>query len=207
MTWKIYSLRAYKVPSLAIFKQRGQKISANSICTRTSSFILPFDHVNWTSLGAIYMLGASTVSSLGTFQQRVKRYQVDIFLKNQQCDLVLCPCDLKINRGPLLPRDIHYAKFGNFQAKGSKDIKQTTFFSKTSCVILTFDHLTWKQWGHLPHQVWQLSNKGVKSYWVDIAWSTDRLSGAKQYVLFFSKRGHIKLYFNAKFKSLNRDIY
>ena len=32
---------------------------------------------------------------------------------------------IKINRGHLFPKDMHCTKFGNFQAKGSKDIERT----------------------------------------------------------------------------------
>ena len=47
--------------------------------------------------------------------------------KDQQFDLDLWPCDLKINRGHLhiLPKAIHSTKFGNFQAIWSKDIELT----------------------------------------------------------------------------------
>ena len=65
---------------------------------------------------------------------------------------------------------IHSFKFGNFQAK-----------------ILRRDHTL--------HQVWQLSRKTVKRYWVDIAWSaegqTNQSTGAKEYALFFQREHKI----------------
>ena len=45
---------------------------------------------------------------------------------DQQFDLDLWQCDQKINRGHLLPRGIHFTKFGNFLANGSGDIEQRT---------------------------------------------------------------------------------
>ena len=96
----------------------------------------------------IYSLGASTEPSLTTSKQRGQKIlSKKHFFKDQQFNLDLWPCDLKVNRGHLLPRGINCTRFGNFQAKGSRDIEWTTFFSKTNDLTLTFDHVTSKSIG------------------------------------------------------------
>ena len=40
-------------------------------------------------------------------------------------------------------------------------------------------------WAQRLHQVWYWSNEGVKRYWADNTWSTDRPTVAKQYAPFF----------------------
>ena len=73
----------------------------------------------------IYFLGASTVLRLGTFQRRCQEIlSGQHFFKDQQFDLDLRPCELNINRGCLILRGIKCTKFGNFQAKGSKDVER-----------------------------------------------------------------------------------
>ena len=77
-----------------------------------------------------------------------------------------------------------------FKLRGQKILSRQHFFQRQA--VWSWPLTIWPEnpWGHLPYQVWQLSSKGVKSYWVDIAWSTDRPTGAKQCPL-FSKGGII----------------
>ena len=85
---------------------------------------------------------------------------------DQKLDFDLWPCDPNINREHPLSRGIPYTKFGDFQAKGTKDNKQTMiFFSKTSSLTLTINHVTSKPIG-VP--IWPLSSKEIKRYWADI---------------------------------------
>ena len=86
-----------------------------------------------TSIWVIYSLEAFTVPSLAIFQQKWSRdtERTTFFFSDQQLDLDLWPCELKINRGHLLSRGIHSTKFGNFHVKGSKDNKQTSFGPQT----------------------------------------------------------------------------
>ena len=49
--------------------------------------------------------------------------------KGEQFNFKPYACDLKINSEHLLSRGIHLAKFGNFEAKGPKDIKRTGMLS------------------------------------------------------------------------------
>ena len=108
VNWKsigvIYPLEAFLVSSVATFHQMGQRYSTDIIYTKTSTLNLTFDHVTWKSTGVIFSPGAFTVSSLTNFQQRDKKilYRHHLYI-DQQFDLNLWPCDLKINRGHLLP--------------------------------------------------------------------------------------------------------
>ena len=76
---------------------------------------LPFEN---KSLVLKYHLGQKVLSRI-------------FFFKGQQFHLDLWQCDLKINRGHLLSRGIHCTKFGNFQAKRSKDIEKTSLGLQT----------------------------------------------------------------------------
>ena len=67
------------------------------------------------------MLEASTVPNLDTYQRRGEKLLTGIYsYKDQQSDLR--PCDMKMNRGHLLPRGIHCTKCGNetFKSRGQK---------------------------------------------------------------------------------------
>ena len=46
-----------------------------------------------------------------------------------------------------LNRGIHCSMFGDFKAKGWKDIDRTTFVYRPAVLTLTFDHVTWKSIG------------------------------------------------------------
>ena len=89
------------------------------------------------TIGVIYSFGASTVTSLATFKQNGQKIlSRQHFLKDQQFDLDLCPCDLKNNRDHLLARGIHCTKFGNFQGYWVDNI-----FSERGSLTLTSDHV------------------------------------------------------------------
>ena len=97
--------------------------------------------MTWTSLGVFYSQGISTVLSLANFQlweQEILKGRC--FSNDQQFDLDLWPCDLKINKDHLLSRGIHCTKFGNFQVILSRD-----FLYKDQKFDL--DLLTWKSFG------------------------------------------------------------
>ena len=122
-------------------------------------------------------------------------------------DLNLWTCDLKINRDHLLIVRNPCTKFGIDQVKGSKDIERTTHWAQE-----WFDLDLWTcdlkpiwssaHWAQPLHQVWYWSSEGVKRYWADNTWSTnrqtdrptyrptDRQTAAKQYAPFF--KGGIK---------------
>ena len=124
MTWKsignIYSLRATTVLNLA------------------ATSILTLDHVTWKLIGKIYSLGETFEPSLATFKQRDQNTLSGYLFKNHQYDLDLWPCDLKIKREHPFSRGIQCTKFGNSQAKGSKDIEQTSLglqSCKTICLL------------------------------------------------------------------------
>ena len=141
--WKlwgvIYSLGAFiiLVPSLATFQERGQEILNGHFFSKTSSLTLTFDHVTCISIRVIYSLGVSIVPSLETFKQRgcrVKRYWMDI-IYTKTSSLTLTFEHVTWN---LLSRSIHYTKFENFQAKGSKYIEQPSLglqSCKTICLL------------------------------------------------------------------------
>ena len=98
------------------------------------------------TIGVIYSLGASTVTSLATFKQNGQKIlsRQHFFFKDQQLDLDLCPSDLKINRVHLLGRGIHCTKFGNFQGYWVDNI-----FSRTRSLTLTFDYVISKSIGDI----------------------------------------------------------
>ena len=145
-------LKASTVPSLVTFKQRGQ-----DILSRQNFIIdLQFDLDLWScdfKINRSHILPRDI--NFTTFKQRDQERKH--LFKDQQFDLDLSPCDLKINRSHLLPRDINCTKFGHFQAKGSR-YWADYIISKTSSLILTFDHVTSKSirviysLGHLLYQ-------------------------------------------------------
>ena len=49
------------------------------------------------------------------------------FFKDQQYDFDLWPCDLKVNRGPILSRGIHFSMFGNFHCLVYRPTNQQVF--------------------------------------------------------------------------------
>ena len=124
--WKlsgvIYSLGASIIPSLETFQEKGQEILNGHFFSKTSSLTLTFDHVTCISIKVIYSLGVSIVPSLENFKQKVKRYLMDI-IYTKTSSLTLTFDHVTWN---LLSRSIHYTKFENFQAKGSKYIEQTS---------------------------------------------------------------------------------
>ena len=77
--------------------------------------------------------------------------------------------------------------------RGSKDIEWTTHWARKSGLTLTFEHVTWKSIEIIYSlRVTPSPSEGVKRYWADNTWSTDRQTDwptfAKQYAPFF-KRG------------------
>ena len=66
-----------------------------------------------------------TLDPLGHISKESKDIEQTLFV--QRPAVWPWPCDLKINRGHLLPRGIHNTKFGNFHAKGSKDWANITW--------------------------------------------------------------------------------
>ena len=100
------------------FQTKGSEILSRHFL-KTGSLTLTVDHVSSKSIGVIYSIGASTVVNLANFKQRDQE-----ILGGQHFNIDLWPCDLKINRGHILPRGIICTKFGNFKEKGSKDIKR-----------------------------------------------------------------------------------
>ena len=74
----IFSLKAFTIPRLATFKQRGQDIfSGQHFLSKTRRLVLTFDHVIWKLIGVTYSLGAFTVPSLEISSKGVKRYWSD----------------------------------------------------------------------------------------------------------------------------------
>ena len=111
--------------------KRVKKCWANNIFSNTSSLTLHLWPCNLKINRVIYSLGASTVPSLTTPKQMGQKIlSRKHFFKDQQFNLDLWPCALKVNRGHLLPRGINCTRFGNFQAKGSRDIEWTKFFQR-----------------------------------------------------------------------------
>ena len=97
----------------------------------------------------IYSLGASTVPSLATFRQRGQKIRSWHYLfENQQFDHDLWPCEPKINREILLSCGIHCTEFGNIQAKGFKDIEQTSIGPQTDWLTGAKQYATFFQRGH-----------------------------------------------------------
>ena len=74
----------------------------------------------------MYLLGTSTEPSLGNIQWRGQE-----ILKHHSNTTRITLDHVTLNQKvSSLARGIHYTKFGNFQAKGSKDIERTTFFKE-----------------------------------------------------------------------------
>ena len=97
------------------------------------SFDLDLWPCDLTIKGVIYLLEASSVSSLDTFKQTGQEIlNGQHLLIDQQFDRNLWPCDLKINQGHLLPRGIHCSKSANSQPKGSKDIERSSLSLQTN---------------------------------------------------------------------------
>ena len=71
---------------------------------------LTFANETLNSIGIIYSPGATTVPSLVTFKKE---------LENQLVSFIS------------LYKDNHYSKLSNYQAKGTKDIEQTTLCLQT----------------------------------------------------------------------------
>ena len=119
-----------------------------------------------------------------TFQQIIQGYwEVKKYFKDQQDDLDLWPAYQAFTVPSL----------ATFELRGRK--KQLHVLSshlyKYQQFDLTFDHVTWKSIGNfysLGSSNLAIFNQGVKMYWADIDWSTDRPSGAKQDA-FFIQRG------------------
>ena len=114
-------------------------------------------------------------------KQGIKIYKVDNTLGSKKWfDLDLWTCDLKINRDHLLIGRNPCTKFDIDQLKWSKDTEQTTQWAEKSGLTLTFEQVTWKSIGIIfslkatPASSWYWSSEGVKRYWADNTWSTDR---------------------------------
>ena len=156
--------------------------------------------MTWTSLGVFYSQGTSTVLSLANFQlweQEILKGRC--FSNDQQFDLDLWPCDLKINKDHLLSRGIHCTKFGNFQVILSGD-----FLYKDQEFDL--DLVTWKSFGvfyslraFTVQSLATLKHMGPKIFSGHhlVYWPTDRLDsffqrGAWKKLLGFEPVWHVK---------------
>ena len=83
---------ASTVPTLASLNKRGKIYWTDSICTKTSSLILTFNHEIWKSVVVIiFLLGAFIVPCLATFQERGQEILSRYLNKDQQFDLDLWP--------------------------------------------------------------------------------------------------------------------
>ena len=75
-----------------------------------------FGRVTWKLI--LKLLRVTSVLSLATFKQRGQKIlSGQHFYKDQQFDLDLWQCDLKIDRGHLPSRGIHYTKSSFFQER------------------------------------------------------------------------------------------
>ena len=121
--------RTFSESNMIFFTFNSQQYFKYFDFSKTSSLTLTFDHVICISIRVIYSLGVSIVPSLETFKQRgwVKRYWMDI-IYTKTSRLTLTFDHVTWN---LLSRSIHYTKFENFQAKGSKYIEQTSLGPQT----------------------------------------------------------------------------
>ena len=91
---KLYILHLHLICSVCTYPVSSQTYWADSICTS-----LTFVHETWTSIGVIYLLGASIVPCSRTLKQMGQKILSGQHLnKNHQFYLDLWPCDLKINR-------------------------------------------------------------------------------------------------------------
>ena len=98
----------------------------------------------------IHSLAITSVPNLVISKQLVhKILNLQHWDDDQQIDLDLWPCGLKSNGKYPLTKGIHCSKFGNFKAKGWKDIEWTTFVYRLEVLTLTFDHVTWKSIGSI----------------------------------------------------------
>ena len=106
---KIYFTNYVILLARYLYWQRSQKmIEWTTFEQRPAVLILIFDHVTWTSIRVIYSLWVFTVPSFATSKQRgQKTLSGQHFFNDQQSDLDLWLCDLKINRGHLLPMGFH----------------------------------------------------------------------------------------------------
>ena len=118
----VYSIVATTVPSRNHQENGSMTLSGQCSSTLTLWFK--------KAIGIIISLKSTSVASLVTIKQRIKRYWVDI-TKHQQFDLDLLLYDLKIHRGYLFSEGIHSTMFGNFQAKESKDIERSSLGLET----------------------------------------------------------------------------
>ena len=96
----------------------------------------------------IFSLKSTNIANILIIKQRVIRSRVDnTWDEDQQFDLDIWTCDLKINRGHLLSKGIYCTKFGNSTIKGVKRYWVDYIFAKTSSLALTFGHVIWKLLG------------------------------------------------------------
>ena len=108
------------------------KYWADYFYSKTSSLASTFHHVTWKSIGFIYFLGWSTVSSLATFLKKVvKRYWADI----------ICT-----KTGSLtLPFDHVTSKsIGNIYFLGASTVPSLPTFKPRGLKILSGHHLVYR---------------------------------------------------------------
>ena len=126
---------------------------------------MTLDNVTKKSMGNISFLGARG-------QEILSRQH---FFKDKQFHLDLWACDLKIKMVIYSLWAFTLLRFGNCQAKTSKDIEKRLYTAPSLAIF----------------------KKNGQRYWVDIAWSaegqTNRSTGAKEYALF--SKGNIKYEF------------
>ena len=82
---------------------------------------MSYEYITWKSIVYIYSLEATTVQNLIPIKwQKPLILRGHHFKKEQQFDLDIWLCDLKINDDHVLSTSIHDIKFGNFKSEGSK---------------------------------------------------------------------------------------
>ena len=107
----------------------------------TSSLTLTFNHVIWTSIGDIYLLGASTVPSLDTLQRRGQEIISGKYLyKDHQSDLQVRPCDLKVKGAIYSQGASTVPSLATFKPM-SQEILSGNHSYKDHQLNLTFDHV------------------------------------------------------------------
>ena len=154
---------------------------------KISSLILTFDHMTWKSFGNNSSLGASTVPRLAiTKQICTKTISLTLTFVHVNWTSIEVIFSLKAFTIPSL---------ATFKQRSQDILSGQHFFSKTRSLALTFDHVIWKligvtySLGAFTVPSLDISSKGVKRYWSDIAWSTDRPIGRYKTICPFFQMG------------------
>jgi len=124
----------------------------------------------WSSSSQYGAITIFTFKALG--QAELKLLAIYGFYFSWPCALDLSPTDPKINRSPLLHKDIHYMKFEGSGWKRTPVIEWNVF-TYGALVTLTFDLLSPKSIGFFTqerlssYEVSRLWVNGYSSYWVE----------------------------------------